>query len=78
MADYTTLSDRIGADKVHPERIQEELKYIEENKVLDDWKQADYVSTNMGTKEAAFQQLLAIMGLTKPLAGEELKEQLSI
>ena len=32
----------------------------------------------MGTKEAAFQQLLAIMGLTKPLAGEELKEQLSI
>ena len=42
------------------------------------WKQADFVIKNMGTKEAAFQQLLAIMGLTKPLAGEELKEQLSI
>ena len=78
MADYTTLIERMGADKVSPERIQEELKYIEENKVLDGWKQADFVIKNMGTKEAAFQQLLAIMGLTKPLAGEELKEQLSI
>ncbi len=78
MADYTTLIERMGADKVPPERIQEELKYIEENKVLDGWKQADFVIKNMGTKEAAFQQLLAIMGLTKPLAGEELKEQLSI
>ena len=77
MADYTTLIERMGADKVPPERIQEELKYIEENKVLDGWKQADFVIKNMGTKEAAFQQLLAIMGLTKPLAGEELKEQLS-
>ena len=77
-ADYTTLIERMGADKVPPERIQEELKYIEENKVLDGWKQADFVIKNMGTKEAAFQQLLAIMGLTKPLAGEELKEQLSI
>ena len=76
MADYTTLIERMGADKVSPERIQEELKYIEENKVLDGWKQADFVIKN--TKEAAFQQLLAIMGLTKPLAGEELKEQLSI
>ena len=78
MADYTTLIERMGADKVPPERIQEELKYIEENKVLDGWKQADFVIKNMGTKEAAFQQLLAIMGLTKPLAGEELIEQLSI
>ena len=78
MADYTTLIERMGADKVPPERIQEELKYIEENKVLDGWKQADFVIKNMGTKEAAFQQLLSIMGLTKPLAGEELKEQLSI
>lgn len=78
MADYTTLIERMGADKVPPERIQEELKYIEENKVLDGWKQADFVIKNMGTKEAAFQQLLAIMGLTKPLSGEELKEQLSI
>ena len=78
MADYTTLIERMGADKVPPERIQEELKYIEENKVLDGWKQADFVIKNMGTKEAAFQQLLAIMGLTKPLAGEELKEQLNI
>ena len=77
-ADYTTLIERMGADKVPPERIQEELKYIEENKVLDGWKQADFVIKNMGTKEAAFQQLLAIMGLTKPLAGEELIEQLSI
>ena len=78
MADYTTLIERMGADKVPPERIQEELKYIEENKVLDGWKQADFVIKNMGTKEAAFQQLLSIMGLTKPLAGEELIEQLSI
>ena len=78
MADYTTLLERMGADTVPPDRIQEELKYIEENKVLDGWKQADFVIKNMGTKEAAFQQLLAIMGLTKPLAGEELKEQLSI
>ena len=77
-ADYTTLIERMGADKVPPERIQEELKYIEENKVLDGWKQADFVIKNMGTKEAAFQQLLSIMGLTKPLAGEELIEQLSI
>ncbi len=78
MVDYTTLIERMTADKVAPEQIQEELKYIEENKVLDGWKQADYVIKNMGTKETALQQLLAIMGLTKALSEEEMKEQLAI
>ena len=78
MADYTTLIERMGADKIPPEQIQEELKYIEENKVLDGWKQADFVIKNMGTKETAFQQLLTIMGLTRALSAEELKEQLSM
>ena len=76
MVDYTTLLERMAADKVPPEQIQEELRYIEENKILDGWKQADYVIKNMGTKETAFQQLLAIMGLTRPLAEEELKDQI--
>lgn len=78
MADYTTLIERMTADKVPPERIQEELRYIEENKILDGWKQADFVIKNMGTKEAALQQLLAIMGLTRALPEDELKEQLSM
>ena len=78
MADYTALIERMTADKVPPERIQEELRYIEENKVLDGWKQADYVIKNMGSKETAFQQLLSIMGLTRALTGEEMQEQLSI
>ena len=52
--------------------------HYEENKVLDGWKQADFVIKNMGTKETAFQQLLAIMGLTRALSAEELKEQLSM
>lgn len=76
MVDYTTLVERMTADKVTPERIQEELRYIEENKILDGWKQADYVIKNMGTKESAFQQLLAIMGLTRPLAEEDLKARI--
>jgi guanylate kinase len=78
MADYTALIERMTADKVPPERIQEELRYIEENKVLDGWKQADYVIKNMGSKETAFQQLLSIMGLTRALTGEEMQEQFSI
>lgn len=76
MVDYTTLLERMAADKVAPEQIQEELRYIEENKILDGWKQADYVIKNMGTKESAFQQLLAIMGLTRPLAEEDLKARI--
>ena len=76
MVDYTTLLERMVADKVAPEQIQEELRYIEENKILDGWKQADYVIKNMGTKESAFQQLLAIMGLTRPLAEEDLKARI--
>ena len=76
MVDYTTLLERMAADKVPPEQIQEELRYIEENKILDGWKQADYVIKNMGTKESAFQQLLAIMGLTRPLAEEDLKARI--
>lgn len=76
MVDYTTLLERMAADKVAPEQIQEELRYIEENKILDGWKQADYVIKNMGTKENAFQQLLAIMGLTRPLAEEDLKARI--
>ncbi|WP_185753599.1 hypothetical protein [Selenomonas sp. AB3002] len=76
MADYTALIERMTAEKVSPEQIQEELRYIEENKILDGWKQADYIIKNMGSKETAFQQLLAIMGLTQPLPQEKFIEQL--
>jgi len=78
MADYTTLIERMGMEKIPLEQIQEELRYIEENKLLDGWKQADYVIKNTGSKETAFQQLLAIMGLTRALPAEELREQLSM
>ncbi len=76
MVDYTTLVERMTMDKVPTQRIQEELRYVEENKILDGWKQADFVIKNMGDKETAFQQLLAIMGLTRPAAEEVLKDQL--
>ena len=76
MSDYTTLVSRMSAEKATPEKIQEEMKYAEDYRILDGWKYTDYVIKNMGSKEVAFQQLLAIMGLTQPLPEKELREQL--
>lgn len=76
MSDYTTLVSRMAAEKLEPEKIQEEMKYAEDYRILDGWRYTDYVIKNMGSKEVAFQQLLAIMGLTQPLPENELKAQL--
>ena len=66
MVDYISLVDRMI--KMHHSNtdIKYHLEYAETNGEFDNWKSCNHVIKNVGSVDKAFNQLLAIMGLSVP------------
>lgn len=71
MCDYVHLIDRMLRLRHSNDEIKRRLQYAESNKEFDGWKQCNYVIKNSGDIELALQQLLALMGLVRPLPRDE-------
>lgn len=64
MTDYVSLVDRmlhLGLTNID---MKYHLEYAESNNEFNLWKSADYIIKNVGEIEPAFNQLMAIMGLS--------------
>ena len=66
MVDYISLVDRMI--KMHHSNtdMKYHLEYAETNGEFDNWKSCNHVIKNVGSVDKAFNQLLAIMGLSVP------------
>ncbi len=71
MVDYVTLVDRLLRMGYNNDEIKYHLQYAENNKEFDLWKVCSHIIRNTCDKSTALIQLMAIMGLTRPLAQEE-------
>jgi len=74
MVDYVTLVDRLLRIGCTNDEIKFYLEYAENNKEFDLWKICNHVIRNTCEKEAAFIQLLSIMGLTTLIPQEDFNQ----
>jgi len=76
MVDYVTLVERMIRLGHKNNEIKYHLEYAENNGEFDNWKDATHVVKirNVANPGAAFDQILAIMGLMRLLPPEKLKE----
>lgn len=76
MSDYTALVDRMLRMGNRNDEIKYHLEYAETNNEFDSWKTANYVVKNVGQLNAAFEQVLAIMGLMTMPTQEQFEEMI--
>lgn len=64
MTDYVSLVDRMLRLGLNNAEMKYHLEYAESNNEFNFWKSADFIIKNTGAVEPAFNQLMAIMGLS--------------
>lgn len=74
MADYVTLVERMLSIGNTNNDIKYHLEYADNNNEFDSWKLTTHVVKNVSEPERAINQIMTILGLTKPVPAEELKK----
>ena len=64
MVDYVSLVDRMLARGLNNTDMKYHLEYAESNGEFNYWKSANYIIKNTSTVESAYNQLMAILGLS--------------
>ena len=64
MVDYVSMVDRMLARGLNNTDMKYHLEYAESNGEFNYWKSANYIIKNTSTVESAYNQLMAILGLS--------------
>lgn len=70
LIDKDTILERCISEGDRLEEIKKRLEYAEKAGEFNNWQIADHVVKNTGTLESTLRQMLAVMGLPVPKAGE--------
>ena len=74
MTDYVSLVDRMLRLGLNNTEMKYHLEYAESNNEFNFWKSADYIIKNTSDIDTAFNQLMAIMGLSVNATAETIQK----